>query len=232
MSAESERSGVRLGSDGKPVYARSDEMEVSAVFERDDGAEMSEGTVTYIQTGGESVTISPGDTVLGPGNEEVVTVDDFAVTWDPYVAVETYVDLPPEAGGRIPMSPHGFAIRFLGYEDNSGFHYHMDECIAASGDELEREKWADTIDVLRSLEEGDTVLWGERTEPLTVQWSVTLIEDVKLEGPRGGRYTIEFREGTAPTVRRGGPHGESLGRPEGFRVVGRADVESGEEQPH
>lgn len=205
------------GEDGEPTFARDEEMDVAVEFEREDGADSSEGTVTYIQPDGESITISPGDTILGPDGEEVVTVSGYCVTVGPYLSVDTYVDLPPEDGGGVPYSPHAFAIRWLGYEDNDGFHFHMGECTAASGEELERERWSDTLDTLRSLDEGDTVLWGERSEPLTVQWSVTFAPNVRLKGPRGGSYTITWGSG-APTVRRGGSSGESLGRPEGFRV--------------
>jgi hypothetical protein len=225
MSASAPRDTwkFREGDDGEPTFVRDEEMDVAVEYEREDGADGSEGTVTFIQPDGESITISPGDTILGPGGEDVVTVAGFCVTVDPYLAVEVYVDLPPEDGGGVPYSPHAFATRWLAHEGGDGFYFQMGECIAASGEELERERWADTLETLRSLDEGDTILWGERSEPLTVQWGVSFSQYVTLEGPRGGMYSIEWESG-APTVRRGGPSGESLGRPEGLTVVERGDA--------
>lgn len=213
----------REDEDGEPTFVRDEEGDVAVEFKRgvDDD---SEGTITFIQPDSESITISPGDTIVGPDGEDRVTVTGFAITVDPYLAVEVYVDLPPEDGGDVPYSPEGFAIRWLGCEDNDGAHWQMGECTAASGEELERERWKGTLRTLRSLEEGDTVLWGDRSEPLTVQYTVFFSTDVLLEGPRGGTYTITWGNGE-PTVRRGGKYGTSLGRPYNFRIVERGDAD-------
>lgn len=212
---------VRMGEDGEPTMVSDEEMGVAARYEREDGD--SEGSVTYMGPDGESITIQPGDTILGPDGEDVVTVTGFRVTTAPWLSVEAFVDLPPEKGGGVPMSPHSFAIRFLGYEDSDGFHYHVGECVAASGEELEQARWSDELETLRSVSEGDTLTWGDRSEPLTVTDTfLTFSKVVEVTGPSGARYTIEWKDGT-PSVRRGGEDGRSLGRPHGLAVAATED---------
>lgn len=216
----------REGEDGEPTYVRDEEMDVVVEFKREDGADSSDATLTYSQPEGESVTISPGDTIIGPDGEEVVTVTGYSVTVEPYLSVDAYVDLPPEKGGGVPMSPHSFAIRFLGYEDNDGFHFHMGECQALSSEELEAKRWENTVETLRGLEVGDQILFGDRSEPLTVtDTGITLSQYVMVENQNrtdGARYGIEWENGV-PTVRRDWKDGESLGRPENLKVVSADD---------
>lgn len=217
---------VRMGEDGDPTRVRDSEGDITAVFEREDGADSGEATVTYCGPDGEELTISPGDTILGPDGEDVVDVATYSVTYDPYIAVEMYVDIPPEHGGGVPMSPEHFAKRFLGYEDNDGLHFHIGECEAASGEELEKIRWSDELETLWGLDEGDTIRWGDRSDPLTVtDTGITVSQYVIVEGSRGGEYAIQWRDGV-PSVRSDGMvDGRSLGRPHGLEVVDRADGE-------
>lgn len=172
----------------------------------------------------QEITISAGDTIVGPDGEHRCTIDGFSV-WtidgDEWI-IEICV--PNEHSEIIPHSPAEFVIKYLGNEGNDNENvYELTDCKSLSDEELTIDRWSEIVNTLKSINEGDRVLWGDRSEPLTVtSTGLTFTKYIYLEGSRGGMYTIEW-EDDIPTVRRNHNNGESLGRPQNFCVVSRND---------
>lgn len=176
-------------------------------------------------SGYQETKVSVGDHIIGPDGEERAVIEHLSVssiTGDPD---DWWVDLyvENEEGELIPHNIALFAFTFLGNETNRPDEpYEVDQCKALSPDELERERWKDTVDILESLDEGDKILWGDRSEPLTVtSIGLTFTTKIWIDGPRGGRYTIEWEDGL-PTIRRN-VNDESVGRPVDLKVVEHCD---------